>query len=263
MNSESKKIHSTALVHPEAKITEGVEIGPWCIVGPHAVIRKNTKLMSHVVVEGWTEIGEDNVIFPFSVVGGVPQDLKYKGEPTRVIIGNGNTIRESVTINMGTVQGGGKTQIGDHNLLMAYTHLGHDCIVGSHCIIANYGGLAGHVILEDYVTLAGMVGVSQFVRVGAHSYIGGQSGLERDVPPYCIAIGTRPTVVKGTNIVGLRRRGYTAEKIQKINEVIKLWNRHDVQKEQCLIEIESQYGEFPEIQHFVSFIRQSETGVAR
>jgi UDP-N-acetylglucosamine acyltransferase len=256
-------IHPSAQVHPEAQLHPSVDIGPWCTVGPHVKIGAGTRLISHVVLDGWTEIGEDNVIYPYAVLGAVPQDLKYRGEETRLIIGDKNTIREAVTMNLGTVQGGGKTQVGDHCLVMAYSHLGHDCIVGNHCIIANYGGLAGHVILEDYVTLGGMTGVSQYVRVGAHSYIGGQSGLERDVPPFCIAVGTRPCSLKGANIVGLRRRGFSAETIQKINEAIKLWARPDVQKEQCLLEIESQYGEYPEILNFVSFIRKSETGVAR
>jgi UDP-N-acetylglucosamine acyltransferase len=220
-------------------------------------------LISHVVIDGDTIIGENNVIFPFAVLGAVPQDLKYKGERTQVIVGHRNTIREGVTINLGTVQGGGKTAIGDDNLLMAYTHLGHDCIVGSHCIIANGGGLAGHVTLEDFVILSGQCGVAQFVKIGAHAYIGGQSGLDKDVPPYAIVTGSRPAQVKGTNIVGLRRRGFTADVIQKINESIKLWMRPDVQKEQCLLEIESQYGELKEVQHFVSFIRGSSAGVIR
>jgi UDP-N-acetylglucosamine acyltransferase len=202
-------------------------------------------------------------VFPFAVLGAIPQDLKYKGERTELIIGNGNTIRESVTLNLGTAQGGGKTSMGDSNLIMAYTHFGHDCIIGNHCIIANYGGLAGHVLLEDHVTLAGMVGVSPYVRIGAHAYVTGQSGLERDVPPYSIAMGLRPTNLKGANIVGLRRRGVPAETITKINEAIKLWTRPDIQKEQCLLEIESQYSEVPEIQRFVSFIRASEVGVVR
>lgn len=256
-------IHSTALVHPEAQIDPQAEIGPWCTVGPHVKLGKGTRLISHVVVDGWTELGEDNVVFPFSVLGAIPQDLKYNGEQTRLIIGNRNTIRESVTLNLGTVQGGGVTRVGDDCLIMAYTHLGHDCIVGNHCVIANYGGLAGHVIVEDYAVIGGMSGISQFVRVGAHSYIGGQSGLERDVPPFTIALGSRPCVLKGANIVGLRRRGFTSETIQKINEAVKLWTRPDIQKEQCLLEIESQYGEFPEIQNFISFIRKSEAGVVR
>lgn len=256
-------IHPTAIVHPEAQLAEGVQVGPWCTVGPNVRIGKNTRLISHVVVDGWTTIGEDNVVFPFAVLGAVPQDLKYKGERTELLIGNRNTIRESVTLNLGTAQGGGKTQIGDQNLLMAYTHLGHDCIVGSNCILANSAGLAGHVTLEDYVTIGGMTGVSQFVRVGSHAYIGGQSGLEKDVPPFSIAVGSRPCNLKGANIVGLRRRGFTADTITKINEAIKLWVRPDVQKEQCLLEIESQYGEYPDIQRLVKFIRESETGVVR
>jgi UDP-N-acetylglucosamine acyltransferase len=256
-------IHPTSQIHPNAEIHPSVEIGPFCTIGSKVKIGRGTKLMSHVVIDGATEIGEENIIFPFAVLGAVPQDLKYKGEDTRLIIGNHNTIREGVTLNLGTVQGGGMTKVGNHCLLMGYTHLGHDCILGDHCIIANYGGLAGHVILEDYVIIGGMTGISQFVRVGAHAYIGGQSGLERDVPPFVVALGSRPCSVKGGNIVGLRRRGFSSETIQKINEAIKLWTRPDVQKEQCLLEIESQYGDYPEIQSFISFIRKSETGVVR
>jgi UDP-N-acetylglucosamine acyltransferase len=256
-------IHPSAQIHPEAKLDPTVEVGPWCTIGPNVKVGKGTRLISHVVLDGWTEIGERNVVFPFAVLGAVPQDLKYKGEPTRVKIGDGNTIREGVTINLGTVQGGGVTTVGDGNLLMAYTHLGHDCLVGNHCIIANFGGLAGHVVLEDYVTVSGMTGVGQFVRIGSHAYIGGQSGVEKDVPPFSIAIGSRPCSLKGANIVGLRRRGFPADTIQKINEAIKLWVRPDVERERCLLEIESQYGEIPEIQRFLSFIRKSEGGVVR
>jgi UDP-N-acetylglucosamine acyltransferase len=256
-------IHPTAVVHKDARIHESVEIGPFCAVGPHVRVGRGSKLISHVVLDGWTEIGEDNTIFPFAVLGAVPQDLKYKGEETKLVIGNRNKIREAVTLNLGTVQGGGVTRVGDDNLLMGYTHLGHDCIVGNHCVIANYGGLAGHVTLGDYVTLGGQVGISQFVRIGNHAFVTGQTGAEKDVPPFAIAMGQRPPSLKGCNIVGLRRRGYTADVIQKINESMKLWMRHDVQKEQCLLEIESQYGEFKEIQEFVAFIRKSEIGVTR
>jgi UDP-N-acetylglucosamine acyltransferase len=257
------KIHPSAIIDPRAELDSSVEVGPFCTVGPAVKIKKGTKLLSHVVVDGHTELGENNTIYPFAVLGASPQDLKYKGEKTKLIIGDSNTIRESVTMNLGTAQGGNETRVGSGNLIMAYSHLGHDCIIGNHCIIANYGGLAGHVTLEDYVTLTGMVGVSQFVRVGSYAYIGGQSGLERDVPPYVIAMGSRPTTIKGCNIVGLRRHGLASDVIQKINEAIKLWNRPDVQKEQCLLEIESQYGELGEIQKFVAFIRASDTGVVR
>ncbi|OFZ80550.1 MAG: acyl-[acyl-carrier-protein]--UDP-N-acetylglucosamine O-acyltransferase [Bdellovibrionales bacterium RIFOXYD1_FULL_53_11] len=256
-------IHQTAIVNPDARIDSTVEIGPWCTVGPHVKLGRGTRLVSHVVVEGHTEIGEDNVIYPFSLLGAVPQDLKYKGEPTKLIIGNNNTIRESVTMNLGTVQGGGKTEIGSNCLIMGYTHLGHDCIIGNHCIIANYGGLAGHVTLGDHVTVGGMVGISQFVRLGDHAYIGGQSGLEKDVPPYCIALGARPCNIKGPNIVGLRRRGYKVDTIHAIGDAIKLWTRPDAEKERCLLEIESQYGEIPEVQVFLRFIKESRGGVIR
>lgn len=256
-------IHPMAIVHPEAQVDPSVEIGPYCKVGARVKIGKDTRLLSHVVLDGWTEIGEGNLIYPFSVLGAIPQDLKYKGEATRLILGNKNTIRESVTMNLGTVQGGGLTQVGDSNLFMAYTHLGHDCEIGNHCILANYSGCAGHVRLEDYVNIGGMVGLSQFIRVGSHAYIAGQSGVEKDVPPFSIAIGSRPCSLKGTNIVGLKRRGMASDIIQKINESIKLWMRPDVPKEQCLLEIESQYGEFSEIQKLLQFIRKSEMGVVR
>lgn len=257
------KIHPTAIVNPDAQLDPSVEVGPFCIVGPKVKIGAGTKLASHVVIEGNTTIGKDNTIFPFAVIGVVPQDLKYKGEPTQVIIGDKNLIREGVQIHLGTVQGGGVTKVGNQNLIMGYVHLGHDCIVGNSCILANYVGLAGHVILEDFVTLGGMTGVSQFVRVGAHSYIGAQSGLEKDAPPFTIARGSRPCSPKGANIVGLRRRGFAAETITKINEAIKLWSRSDVTKEQTLLEIESQYSDTAEIQQFVLFIKNSEAGVIR
>lgn len=256
-------IHPTAIIHPKAEIDPTVEIGPWCTVGPKVKLGKGNRLVSHVVVDGRTTIGEGNVFFPFSAIGLIPQDLKYKGEDTELFIGNHNTIRESVTLNLGTVSGGGKTVIGDRNLLMAYSHLGHDCIVGSHCIIANNGGLAGHCVLEDYVTMGGMCGVGPFVRIGAYAYIAGFSGVEKDIPPFSIAIGQRPCAIKGTNIVGLRRRGIPAEVIAIINEAIKLWVRGDVEKERCLLEIESQFGEYSEIKRFITFIRNSQYGTAR
>lgn len=256
-------IHPTAVIHKEARIDSSVEIGPFCIVGPHVKIGRGTQLLSHVVIEGWTEIGDDNIVHPFAVLGGIPQDLKYKGEETRLVIGNRNKIREGVTLNLGTIGGGGITRVGNDNLLMGYTHLGHDCIIGNHCIIANYGGLAGHVVLDDYVTMAGQVGVTPFSRIGAHAYIVGQTGIEKDVPPFAIAMGRHPAHLKGCNIVGLKRRGLTTDVISKINESIKLWTRPDVQKEQCLLEIESQYGEIKEIQQFIAFIRESQVGVTR
>lgn len=256
-------IHPTAIVAQGAEIESGVEIGPWCTVGPRVKIGKGTRLISHVVVDNDTQIGEDNLIHPFAVVGGIPQDLKYKGERTRLIIGDRNSIREAVTLNIGTEGGGGVSRIGNDNLIMAYSHLGHDSVIGNHCVIANGVALAGHVTVEDYAFVGGQSGVVQFVRVGAHAYATGQSGIDKDVPPFSIVIGSRPLQVKGTNIVGLKRRGFATETIQKINESMKLWMRPDVQKEQCLLEIESQYGDLAEVKQLVAFLRSSKMGSAR
>ncbi len=256
-------IHPTAQIHPDAQIDPSVEIGAWTIIGPHVKIAERCQIRSHVIIEGWTELGPDNVVFPFCSLGAIPQDLKYKGEPTRLTLGSKNVIREGVTMNLGTVGGGGVTAVGDECLIMAYTHLGHDCVIGNHCIIANYGGLAGHVILEDYVTVGGMCGISQFVRLGAYSYIGGQSGIEKDIPPFSVALGGRPCLLKGANIVGLKRRGFAVERIQKINEAIKFWSKSELTKEKCLVSMESQWSGVPEVQQLVQFIRSSEAGVVK
>jgi UDP-N-acetylglucosamine acyltransferase len=259
----SVNIHPTAIVDSKAELASDVTVGPMCTVGPNVNIGKGTRLVSHVVVDGWTTIGEENTIFPFATLGLIPQDLKYKGERTELTIGNRNSIREYVSIHLGTAQGGGFTRVGDGNLLMGYVHLGHDVIVGNSAILANYVGVAGHAVIDDHAIVGGQAGVIQFVRIGAHTYIGAQSAIERDVPPYCIAVGARPMMIKGANIVGLRRRGFTAETISRINEAIKLWTRPDVERERCLLEIESQYGEYPEVLQFVTFIRKSESGVTR
>ena len=257
------KIHPSSLVDPKAELAADVEVGPFCTIGPNVKIGEGTKLLSHVVIEGWTTIGKHNTFFPFAVIGAIPQDLKYKGEKTEVIIGDHNVIRESVTINLGTVQGISKTTVGNHNLIMAYVHLGHDCVVKDHVILANSVGLAGHVTVEDYVNIGGMVGVTQFITLGTHTYVGGRSTVDRDVPPFCIVVGERPCELKGANIIGLRRKGYKADVITAINESIKLWKRTDVTKEQSLLEIETQFGDHPEVKQIVDFIRKSENGCVK
>ena len=259
----SPKIHSTAIVSPHAEIASDVEIGPYCTIGPHVKIGSGTRLISHVVMDGHTTVGTGNLFHPFSVIGGLPQDLKYKGENTELIIGNDNTIRESVTLNLGTVQGGGKTVMGSNNLLMAYTHLGHDTIMGNNCILANSAAIAGHVILEDHVTIGGLTGVTQFVHVGTHVYCGAGAMIDKDAPPYAILVGARPCEVKGTNLVGLRRRGFKNEVISAINESLKLWRDHGIQKDECLQKIESQYGSFAEVKALLEFIRNSKNGCLR
>ena len=182
----SEKIHPTAIISPQAHLDPSVEVGPYCVIGPHVKISQGSRLMSHVVVEGWTEIGKYNTIYPFCVLGAVPQDLKYGGEETYLRIGDNNTIRESVTMNLGTSQGGGETVVGNDNLIMAYTHLGHDCRIGNQVVLSNSAGLAGHVTVEDHAILGGMVGVTQYIRIGTYAYVVGKTALEKDIPPYCI-----------------------------------------------------------------------------
>jgi UDP-N-acetylglucosamine acyltransferase len=256
-------IHPTAIVHSRAELASTVEVGPYCVIGPNVRVDEGTCFQSHVVVDGATTIGKNNLFFPFASIGAVPQDLKYKGEKTELIIGDHNTIRESVTLNLGTIQGIGKTVIGNHNLIMAYVHFGHDVVLGSHAIIANSVNVAGHSVIEDYVNIGGMTGVVQFCRVGAHSYLGGCSVIDRDVTPFTIVLGARPVELKGANIIGLRRRGYSNATISAISESLKLWKRGDVMRDQCLLEIESQYGEVPEVRELVQFIRKSELGCVR
>lgn len=210
-------IHPTAVVEKGAQLHASVEVGPYCIVGPHVSIGAGTKLMAHVVVAGHTTIGSNNVIYPFASLGQNTPDRKYKGEPTTLVIGNGNDIREYVTMHIGTKADKGTTVVGDDNLFMAGCHVAHDCVVGSRCIIANYVQLAGHVSLEDDVNIGGLSGIAQHARIGRHAVIGGHSAVSQDVPPYGNVNG-RKAQLKGLNLVGLRRRGFDRLLIQAIDE---------------------------------------------
>ena len=263
--SDSPKIHPTAIVHPEAKVHASCEIGPFCTVGAEVKMGANTRLISHVVMSGRTTIGEDNVFHPFGIIGGLPQDLKYAGEPTELVIGNKNTIRESVTLNIGTKGGGGVTRVGDNNLIMAYVHLGHDTLVGSNTVIANACQIAGHVVIEDWAIIGGITGVSQFLRIGAHCYIGGGSGIERNVPPFTFGKGSTGNYENlGMNLVGLKRRGFSDAAISALREVDKLYIKDkSLEKEIVLKKIEETLGAVPEVQQFVQFVRASEKGVYR
>jgi UDP-N-acetylglucosamine acyltransferase len=264
-NKIDSKIHPTAIVHPEAEIGAGTEIGPFCIIGKGVKLGANNKFLSHVVVENRTTIGDENVFYPFGVIGAVPQDLKYKGENTELIIGNKNTIRESVTLNLGTQGGGGVTRVGDDNLLMAYVHLGHDTILGSHTVIANSCQIAGHVTIEDYAIIGGLSAVSQFKRVGAHSYVGGCSAVDRDMPPFAMGRGPNPGFeILGMNLVGLKRRGFNDEEISALQDINKLFFKDkSLEKEASLKRIEEQLPKLKVVEQFVKFIRTSEKGVYR
>jgi UDP-N-acetylglucosamine acyltransferase len=214
-------IHSSAIIDSLAQIDPTAEIGPYAIIGPHVSIGARTKVGSHTVIEGHTSIGEDNVISHFSSLGGVPQDMKYRGEPTKLIIGNRNTIREFTTIHTGTVQDRGVTQIGDDNWIMAYVHIAHDCVVGNHTIFSSNAQIAGHVMIEDWAILGGMSGVHQFVRIGQHAMLGGASALVQDIPPFVIAAGDKAQP-HGLNAEGLKRRGFSADAIAALRHAYRI-----------------------------------------
>lgn len=218
------RLHPTAQIHPSAELAECVEVGAYTVIGPHVRIGPGTRVGPHCVIDGHTTIGADNRIFQFASIGAEPQDKKYAGEPTRLEIGDGNTIREFVTINTGTVQDQGVTRVGDDNWIMAYVHIAHDCQLGSHIILANAVQLAGHVHLGDWVFLGGQSGVHQFVRVGAHAMSAFQTRLAQDVPPF-MTVGGNPAAAQGINAEGLRRRGFSAERIAGIKHMQRLLYR--------------------------------------
>lgn len=255
-------IHETAIVHPGARIEEGVEIGPYAVIGEHVSIGTGTTVGPHAVIEGWTEIGRDNRIFQFASVGAIPQDLKFHGEKSTLRIGDRNTIREFVTIHLGTEDGGGETRIGDDNLLMAYSHVAHDCRVGNEVILANGATLAGHVEVEDHAILGGLSAIHQFTRIGCHAMISGGAMVAQDIPPYTIAQGDRAKTV-GLNLVGLKRRGFSPEVMRELKEAYKLVFRSGLRVEEALKRIGDDLAQSPELEVFVRFIKNSERGIAR
>ncbi len=255
-------VHPTAFVHPKAQIGSDCDIGPFAFVGEFAKIGKNCKLLHHACVEGHTTMGDFNEIGSFSVIGGKPQDLKYKGEPTRVEIGHRNQFREAVTVNAGTMTGGEVTKIGDDCLVMAYCHVAHDCIIGDHVIMANYTGLSGHVKIEDWVILSGMCGISQFLTVGKHAFVGGMTGIRKDVPPYVILVGD-PSEVRGVNRVGLRRRGFEGERLEAVLEAYKIYFESGLEKDKALAELDRRFPSQSDVAYFTNFIRKSEHGISR
>ena len=255
-------IHPTAIVHPGAKLAPNVSVGPYSIVGEHVEIGEGTSLASHVVIEGWTRIGRENHISSFSVLGGPPQDKKYQGEETTLEIGDRNTIRESCTFNCGTKQDAAVTRVGSDNWIMAYVHVAHDCQVGNHTILANAATLAGHVHVGDYAILGGFTGVHQFVSVGAHSITGGGTVLLQDLPPYVMAAGNaaRPF---GLNSEGLKRRGFSAEKIAVLKKAYKTLYRSGLALKDARKKLAAQAKSCPELQAMVEFIDSSRRGLIR
>ncbi len=259
-------IHPSAIVDPAAELGENVTIGPYAVVNAGVRIGEGSSIGAHAVIDGRTTIGRDNRIFPFAAIGGMPQDKKYRGEPTELIIGDGNTIREYCTLNTGTVQDGGVTRLGDDNWIMAYVHIAHDCQLGSHIIIANATQLGGHVHLADWVFLGGLSGVHQFVRVGAHAMTGFQTRLSQDLPPFVTAAGN-PAEAQGINAEGLKRRGYTPERIAQVKAMHKTLYRKGLTLAAGIAEIATMKGQSAEtdadVELMLSFLGDASRGIVR
>ena len=256
------KIHPTAIIEDGATLGSEVAVGAYSHIGPQVKLGDGCTLHSHVVLCGNTTIGEQNVFHPFAYVGGEPQDLKYHGEDTQVIVGDHNTFREGVSVHRGTEGGGGRTTLGSHNLLMGYVHVAHDCHIGSHNVLANYTGLSGHVTVEDYVTLGGQNGVAQFLRIGAYAFTGGASLIDGHVAPYVTGYGNR-FEVKGVNIVGLKRRGFSQAEINNILESHRIYFRGDLKADEAIRIIEETFGDMPEVRRFLDFVSETKGSVKR
>ena len=257
-------IHPSSVISKEAEIGANVVIGPFCVITGRVKIGANTVMDSHVTVgnpHGSVEIGSNNHFCAGAAVGGPPQDLSYNGEPTEIVIGNHNTIREFVTLNCGTVKGGGVTRIGSHNLIMAYSHVAHDCKVGDHVVIANSTQLAGHVTMEDHVKVGGMCAFNQFVRVGCYAFVAGDSSVNKDILPYTMSQGNY-AVMRATNRVLLERSGFVKEDIEAINRAVRIVTKGGGTVDESLTRIANECGSSKAIEHFVDFMKSSQRGLA-
>jgi len=255
------KIHKTAVIAANAKFSDGVEIGPYCVIGKNVKLGKNTRLFSHIVIEE-AEIGSDCAVHPFTSIGLPPQDIKYTGEKTKVKIGNNNVIREYITIHRASVDGDGVTKIGDNNFLMAYVHIAHDCDIGNNIIIANATTLAGHVTVEDFTFIGGMVAVHQFTRIGAYAMIGGFSGIPQDVPPYTTAAGERAKLY-GLNTIGIKRRNFTDSSIADLKKAYKILFRSKLTLKDAISKIKSEIEPCDEVNYLIDFIEKNKRGICR
>lgn len=258
-------IHPSAVVDPKAELDSSVIIGPYAVIEAGVCIDADTKVEAHAVVSGPTRIGKRNLIGSFATVGGAPQDLSYKGEPTELIIGDDNQIREYASIHRGTPHGKGRTQIGNSNLLMAYTHVAHDCQIGNHVILANVATLAGHVEVGDRASIGGLVAIHQFCRIGSLSYVGGMSGIGLDVPPFVIIAGTRNQLrISGINKIGLKRNGFSRETINNLENAFKIIFRSpNLLLKDALEQARSEMPECPEVEKLITFFENSKRGVVK
>ena len=257
-----KGIHPTAIIHPGARLADDVTVGPYSVIGEQVRIGRGTQVASHAVIEGWTETGEDCRVFPFATIGTIPQDLKFQGEESRIVIGHRNIIREYVTIHRGTAGGGGITSIGNDNLLMAYVHVAHDCQIGSHVILANAATLAGHVTVQDYAVIGGLTGVHQFTKIGRYAIIGGCSAVAQDVPPFVNAAGNRVRLY-GLNTVGLKRHGISEERISDLKKAYRILFRSKLTAAGAIKKVRDEFAASPDVQEMAAFIETSERGICR
>jgi UDP-N-acetylglucosamine acyltransferase len=255
-------IDARAIVSPQAQLAPDVTVGPFSIIGPQVQIGARTFIGPHAVVNGPTTIGEDNRIFQFASIGDAPQDKKYRGEPTRLVIGDRNVFRESCTINRGTTHDKGVTTIGSDNLFMAFSHVAHDSVIGNNTVIANCVAMGGHVEVGDWAIIGGLVAVHQFTKIGAHAFLGGGAILSRDVPPYVMVAGN-PAVPHGVNAEGLKRRGFSEEQIRHIREAYRVIYRSDLKLAEALERLTALAAEQPEIQPLVDFIHASTRSLVR
>ena len=255
-------IHPTALVSGRAELAEGVTIGPYCTVGDHVAIDRDTTLISHVVIEGHTRIGERNTLYPFVSIGSPPQDIGYRGEDTEVIIGDDNLIREYTTINRATTKQDRRTVVGSGNYFMAYAHVAHDCVLGNRIIMGNASTLGGHVQADDCAIFGGMVAVHQFVRIGTHAFLGGKSGIDRDVPPFMIVSGERAKLY-GVTQRGLARLGWPREKIEGLKKAYSILWRKTRSFSEGVEQVRKEIPSFPELEQLLSFLAQSKRGILR
>jgi len=255
-------IDPRAIIAPDAEIAEGVAIGAFTIIGPGVRIGAGSWIGPHAVINGPTTLGRENKVFQFASVGDAPQDKKYRGEPTRLEVGDRNVFREFCSVNRGTVNGRGVTKIGDENLFMAYSHVAHDCIVGSNCVMSNCTALAGHVELGDWVILSGYAGIHQFCKVGSHSFLANNAAVTRDVPPYLLVAGT-PAEPKGVNSEGLKRRGFGPEQIANIRNAYRLLYRSGLKLAAATEQLQALAADQPELLPFVQFLAASERSIIR
>src|SRR5215467_11793509 len=256
-------IHPTAIIDRSAEIPSSCEIGAYSVVGPDVQLGENCRVWSHVAIGGPTRIGSDNSIFPFAAIGMAPQDVTYRGEPTRLEVGDHNEIREYVTINRGTVKGGGVTRIGSHLLIMAYTHVGHDCVIGDHAMLVNGATLAGHVTVEEWAVVGALYPVHQFVRIGAHSYVGGGTTITQDVLPFALVSAERNNRTYRINKVGLERRGFSKERIRKIHHAYKILLASKMNTSQALERLKAETDRGEDVEMLIRFIEASERGIIK